>query len=58
MTFRVPNDDDGLESGTLTGTGLLLDRLDLWFGERISKCTTSYYIDRTASAAHSTQQRK
>lgn len=29
VTLRVTNDDDGLESGTLTGTGLLLDGLDL-----------------------------
>ncbi len=57
VTFRVPNDDDGLESGTLTGTGLLLDRLDLCIQERIRKCTTLYCIDRAASAVHSTQQR-
>ena len=29
VTFGVSNDDDGLESGTLAGTGLLLDGLDL-----------------------------
>jgi hypothetical protein len=29
VTLAVTDDDDGLESGTLTGTGLLLDRLDL-----------------------------
>ena len=29
VTLGVANDDDGLESGSLTGTGLLLDRLDL-----------------------------
>lgn len=29
VAVRVTNDDNGLESGTLTGTGLLLDGLDL-----------------------------
>jgi hypothetical protein len=29
VTVRVTNDDNGLESGTLTSTGLLLDGLDL-----------------------------
>ena len=29
MPFRVPNDDDGLESCALTGARLLLDRFDL-----------------------------
>ena len=29
MALGVTNDDDGLESGSLTGTGLLLHRLDL-----------------------------
>ena len=29
VALRVTNDDDGLEAGTLTGTGLLLHRLDL-----------------------------
>lgn len=29
VSLRVTNDNDGLESGTLTGTSLLLDRLDL-----------------------------
>jgi hypothetical protein len=33
VTGGVTNDDDGLEAGTLTGTGLLLDGLDLWRGE-------------------------
>lgn len=27
---RVTDDNDGLEAGALTGTGLLLDWLDLW----------------------------
>lgn len=29
VALGVTNDDDGLESGALTGTGLLLDGLDL-----------------------------
>lgn len=29
VALGVTNDDDGLETGTLTGTGLLLDGLDL-----------------------------
>lgn len=29
VALRVADDDDGLEAGTLTGTGLLLDGLDL-----------------------------
>ena len=29
VASRVTNDNDGLEAGTLTGTGLLLDGLDL-----------------------------
>lgn len=29
VTLGVTNDDNGLESGSLTGTGLLLDGLDL-----------------------------
>jgi len=30
VTLGVTNDDDGLETGALTGAGLLLDGLDLW----------------------------
>ena len=30
VAVRVTDDDDGLEAGTLTGTGLLLDGLDLF----------------------------
>lgn len=30
VALGVTNDDDGLEAGTLTGTGLLLDGLDLY----------------------------
>ena len=29
VALRITDDDDGLEAGTLTGAGLLLDRLDL-----------------------------
>lgn len=29
VTLRITDDDNGLETGALTGTGLLLDRLDL-----------------------------
>ena len=29
VALRVTDDDNGLEAGTLTGTGLLLDGLDL-----------------------------
>lgn len=29
VALAVTDDDNGLETGTLTGTGLLLDRLDL-----------------------------
>ena len=29
VALRVTNDNDGLETGTLTGTGLLLDGFDL-----------------------------
>lgn len=31
VALGVTNDDNGLESGSLTGTGLLLDGLDLYF---------------------------
>lgn len=34
VALGVTNDDDGLESGSLTGTGLLLDGLDLYFEKR------------------------
>ena len=34
VALRVTNDDDGLETGTLTGTGLLLDRFDLYRGSQ------------------------
>lgn len=34
VALGVTNDDNGLETGTLTGTGLLLDGLDLYFGEK------------------------
>lgn len=34
VALGVTNDDNGLETGTLTGTGLLLDGLDLYGGKR------------------------
>jgi hypothetical protein len=34
VALGVTNDDDGLESGSLTGTGLLLDGLDLYFEKK------------------------
>lgn len=34
VTLRVTDDNDGLETGTLTGTGLLLDGLDLKEGKK------------------------
>lgn len=37
VALRVTNDDNGLEAGTLTGTGLLLDGLDLFRGKKNSK---------------------
>lgn len=37
VALGVTNDDDGLETGTLTGTGLLLDGLDLYWGEEKSQ---------------------
>jgi hypothetical protein len=39
VALRVTNDDDGLESGSLTGTGLLLDRLDLFWRKRFMSAT-------------------
>lgn len=43
VTFRITDDDDGLETGTLTGTGLLLDGLDLWVGDMILAADTQKY---------------
>lgn len=36
VALGVTDDDNGLEAGTLTGTGLLLDRLNLFAGSAIS----------------------
>ena len=36
VTLGVTDNDDGLKAGTLTGTGLLLDGLDLDVGDGIS----------------------
>lgn len=41
VALRVTNDNDGLETGTLTGTCLLLDRLDLYGGQRCRLATKS-----------------
>lgn len=35
VALRVTDDNDGLEAGTLTGTGLLLDGLDLYWGHKV-----------------------
>ena len=35
VTLAVTNDDDGLEAGSLTGTGLLLDGLDLYVQKKL-----------------------
>lgn len=37
VALGVTNDDNGLKAGTLTGTGLLLDGLDLQWGEKESR---------------------
>ena len=47
VTLGVTDDNDGLETGTLTGTGLLLDGLDLLGGMRISD--GSHYSFRNSS---------
>ena len=36
VALGVTDDNDSLEAGTLTGTGLLLDGLDLWEGKNKS----------------------
>lgn len=36
VALGVTNDDDGLETGTLTGTGLLLNGLDLFVWQYVS----------------------
>ena len=47
VALGVTDEDDGLETGTLTGTGLLLDGLDLLGGMRISD--GSHYSFRNSS---------
>lgn len=42
VTLGVTDDDDGLETGSLTGTGLLLDGLDLYFGNACQQIGSSY----------------
>ena len=41
VSLRVSDDDNGLESCSLTGTGLLLDGLDLYVGEKNQVSTLS-----------------
>lgn len=41
VALGIADDDDGLETGTLTGTGLLLDGLDLYRRETCRLATKS-----------------
>ena len=43
VALAVTNDDDGLEAGSLTGTSLLLDGLDLY----VQKPAVSHYCSPT-----------
>lgn len=49
VALGVTNDDDGLESGSLTGTGLLLDGLDLYF-QKEKDCLVSSNCSHFRSA--------
>lgn len=50
VTLRVTDDNDGLEAGTLTGTSLLLDGLDLQFLMRyVSHCASNQSTPTTSS---------
>lgn len=52
VALGVTDKDDGLETGTLTGTGLLLDGLDLWVGRiRVSTLCFSSIVCVVLSAA-------
>lgn len=53
VTLRVTDDDDGLEAGTLTGTGLLLDGLDLegWDDGSVSGWVLSLLLSGCESSA-------
>ena len=45
VAFGIADDDDGLESGTLTGAGLLLDGLDLRLYQMVlASCNASYFF--------------
>lgn len=44
VALGVTNDDDGLEAGALTGTGLLLDGLDLCRGEKLAHDPKQAYL--------------
>lgn len=47
MALRITNDNDGLETGTLTGTGLFLDGLDLFpiISVSVSKAVHFSHLD-------------
>jgi hypothetical protein len=49
VSLRVANDDNSLESGTLTGTGLLLDGFDLYFEKKLR---SAYQILRQNYSPH------
>jgi hypothetical protein len=57
VSLRVTNNNDSLESGTLTGTSLLLDRLDLklkkfvsyWSSKLCDSAPTQFYDCRIPS---------
>lgn len=51
VALGVANDDDGLETGALTGTGLLLDWLDL-FGGRNWRSETGYQKESRRAHLH------
>jgi hypothetical protein len=44
VAFGVSNDDDGLESGALTGAGLLLNGLDLSVERSYNQPTISFLL--------------
>ena len=54
VSFRITDDDNGLEAGTLTGTGLLLHGFDLVSQEAVSAICSSILagFKMRASKAH------
>jgi hypothetical protein len=46
MALRIANDDNGLESRSLTGTSLLLNRLDL-YSEEVKKVSNSVQLSHS-----------